>query len=70
MRTPDAGRARRVRWSKRIEEREHTIGRSVATRMAAGRLNAVEGPLLEREIGVEIDLGAPLLLMAQPESDP
>ena len=56
-------------WSEGVEERQHTIGCSVATWMAAWRLDAVEGRLLERKIGVQINVGGPLLLMAQPQRD-
>ena len=55
--------------SEVFEEGEQSVGWPVASWTAVGWGGAIERALLDREIGVEIDVRGPLLLMAEPEGD-
>ena len=52
-----------------VEEFDDGVGRSVATRVAGGRRDAVQRPLLQGAVGVEVDMGRPLLFVSQPQGD-
>ena len=45
--------------SQCLQEREQPVGRPVAARGSAGRRGALDRALLQREVGVEVDLGCP-----------
>ena len=52
-----------------FEEGKQRVGRPVAAGVAVGRCDAVEGALLERKVGVQVDVGGPFLLMSEPQRD-
>ena len=52
--------------SEIFEEGEQAIGCPVASGAAVGWCGAIKRALFDREIGVEIDVRGPLLLMPEP----
>src|SRR5438093_11517209 len=72
---PRRGRDRRrtTGWSRHkseaVEEGEQRVGGPVASRSGVWGRGASERALLEREVGVQVDLGRLETLVSEPERD-